>query len=367
MIHFSCTCGNALFFENTICLQCGACVAYDLDSNRMVTLGGDDGFVLCRNGPEHGACNWTVPAGSEGGLCQSCHLNRTIPDLSIPGNLEAWRKMEAAKRRVLYTLARLGLRPMGKQESPEGVAFDLLSPTAAQPVMTGHLNGVITMNLLEANDSYRENARADFREPYRTLVGHFQHELGHYYWDRFFQGRAPEDPLWQSWRELFGDETADYLAALQSYHAQGPSSGWAERFITAYASCHPWEDWAETWAQYLHILDGVETAGNFGWKGDQVPIPFTPFSAELFTSAGNVGDLDFTAVLNGWAKLAPALNEIAASLGHPNLYPFVLSPISVRKISFVHEVVRQFAREGGGKPAAEVAAPASPAEQPLAA
>jgi len=356
MVHFTCKCGNALFFENSVCLQCGQQVGYDVRSNRMVPLSEASGLVRCGNGKEHGVCNWVVQDGDNQTLCESCQLNRTIPDLSIPANLGAWQRMESAKRRVLYTLHRLGLRPVSKHDDPSGVAFNILSPTASQNVMTGHLDGVITLNLLEANDSFRESVRATFGEPYRTLVGHIQHELGHYYWDRFFRGRPVEDPLLVTFRELFGDECSDYQTALLAYHTQGPPTTWSETHITSYAASHPWEDWAETWAQYLHILDGIETAEHFGWTSDRVPIPFTPFPKAEVTIPHAENDPAFVETVNRWAKIAPALNEIAASLGHPNLYPFVLSPCSVRKIHFVH-----FAIGKAKTPAKTAAKPPSPA------
>ncbi|MGB8170262.1 MAG: putative zinc-binding metallopeptidase [Chthoniobacteraceae bacterium] len=341
MNHFRCQCGNALFFENTACLQCGNAVGYDPADGKMRKI--DDGFVRCRNGSEFGVCNWLVPAGGPA-YCTACRLNRIVPDPSVPENLDAWRRMEAAKRRVVYTLARLGIPPVSKLERPDGLAFDFLAPWPGYRVMTGHENGVVTLNLLEADDSYRERERHRLGEPYRTLVGHFRHEVGHYYWDRFFQNRDSDDPQLGELRALFGDEREDYLTALARHYAEGPGTVWAETHITAYATSHPWEDWAETWAQYLHIVDGSETALAFGWGSDSVPIPFTPFSsAEVLDDPQ--ADATFLTTLNGWAKLAPALNEIAASLGHATLYPFIFSPSAVRKIVFVHRMIERAAAE----------------------
>ncbi len=340
MVHFTCSCGNALFFENSLCLQCGSQVGYDLETNEMVQLGNRGSPAPCRNGVDYQVCNWVTPCATDHPLCPACRLNRTIPDLAGPGNCEAWRRMESAKRRVLYSLGRLGLRLKSKAEATDGLAFDFLSPTATMPVLTGHQDGVITVNLLEADDSYRETIRATFREPARTLVGHFRHELGHYFWDRFFGNRSLRDPLLQSWREIFGDESVDYEATLRAYHSLGPPASWQDTHITAYAACHPWEDWAETWAHYLHIVEGTETARHFGWSSEQVPIPFTPFAEEPLAEATQTDDSDFVATINGWAKLAPALNEIATSLGGANLYPFVLSPSTVRKLHFVHHVIK---------------------------
>ena len=334
MIHFVCTCGNALFFENSICLQCNSPVGYELGSNTMMPVSED--WALCRNGTDFGACNWLV--SSEAAYCAACKLNRMVPDLKLVVNTEAWRKMEAAKRRAIYTLARLSLTPSSKQEETDGLAFDFLTPTPQLRVTTGHENGVITLNILEADDLYRERERHALGEPYRTLVGHFRHELGHYYWDRFFQTRE-EDPLLDEFRALFGDERADYAAALEQHYAGGPPATWPTTHITGYAASHPWEDWAETWAQYLHIIDGVETASAFGLASERVPLPFTPFKPSEVCAGEAGSDSSFLNTLNSWAKLSPALNELAASMGHATLNPFVFSAPTVRKIMFVHKMV----------------------------
>lgn len=337
MIYFNCTCGNALFFENSVCLQCNSTVGYDVGSNKMLPASAE--WVMCRNGIDYGACNWLLPAKATGpAYCAACRLNHTVPDLTQAGNLDAWRKMEVAKRRAIYTLARLGLTPLSKLERPDGVAFDFLMPTPALRVTTGHEDGLITLNLLEADDLYRENERHRLGEPYRTLVGHFRHELGHYYWDRFFL--PPEAaPLLEECRALFGDERADYATALAQHYAKGPAPTWPDTHISSYAASHPWEDWAETWAQCLHIMDGAETARAFGWASESVPLPFTPFKPPAVCAGGAGNDGDFLQMLNGWAKLAPALNELAASMGHATMNPFVFSETAVRKILFVHKMV----------------------------
>jgi hypothetical protein len=356
MIQFSCPCGNVLFFENSACVQCKAEVGYDPAANAFVQLTGDGSFVRCANGAQYGVCNWVVPATGDHPLCPACQLNHTIPDLSIAGNLDSWHRLESAKRRALYTLHRLGFHPVSKAVASDGIAFDFLLPTPTQRVMTGHENGVITINLLEANDPYRENVRTTLGETYRTVVGHFRHEFGHYYWDRFFQNRPPDDPLFLAWRALFGDESVDYNTALAHYHAQGAPPNWPLAYISAYATAHPWEDWAETWAQYLQILDGTETARTFGWDIDHVAIPFTPLELEQSENAPEQPcDAAFLETVNGWAKLAPAFNEISASLGHPNLYPFVFSEPAVRKLCFVHSVIKAEGGGGRGEESAEMA------------
>ncbi len=336
MTHFTCTCGNALFFENSECLQCQRPVGYDLATNRFHALEPEGPHRLCENGTRHGVCNWLVPAAGRSSLCRSCQLTRTLPDLTIIGQLEAWRRMESEKRRVLYTMAQLGQVPLSKSESQGGLAFDFLAPQPGAPVVTGHRDGVITLNILEADDAYRETERRALGEPYRTLIGHLRHEIGHYYWDCFFRDHRPDDAGLAEFRQLFGDERTDYGAALAAFYQSGPRAGWAESHITAYAAVHPWEDWAETWAQYLHIVDTVETVESFGWRSDTIPMPATPFTAESVGATKSASEQKFLRTLNTWAKISPALNEIAASLGQRNLYPFVLNAATARKIHFVH-------------------------------
>lgn len=339
MIFFSCRCGNVLFFENTTCLQCQAQVGYDCSSNSMVMLDLPNGPVRCQNGQKHNVCNWVVSESSPSPFCPSCRLNRMIPDLTIEENVENWREMESAKRRALYSLLRVKLFPKSKTEQPEGLAFDFLMPTAETPVLTGHKDGVITLNVREADDSFREKQRHKLGEPYRTLVGHFRHELGHYFWDRFFKDRPEGDSALSEFRRVFGDERADYADSLKRHYAAGAPADWNLSHVSAYATSHPWEDWAETWAQYLHMQDGLETARSFGWSNDSIQIPFTPFAASQIHETAAPPDPEFLKALNEWLKLSPAINEMAAGLGHPNLYPFVFSVANARKLFFVHHVV----------------------------
>jgi hypothetical protein len=246
----------------------------------------------------------------DGTLCLSCQLTRTIPDQ--PENLLRWQRLEAAKRRLVYTLLALDL-------PRDGLTFDFLVPQADQPVLTGHARGVITINATEADDEARELARVNLNEPYRTLLGHFRHESGHYYFDQLV---AP-DP--HEFRHLFGDERQDYAEALQRHHENGPPPDWLEQgFISAYASSHPWEDWAETWAHYLHMVDTLETADAFGLKVQR-----------LQAEAGQ--QTAFHRLLEGWVPLTLALNSLNRSMGLQDLYPFVLSQAAIDKLRFVHQ------------------------------
>lgn len=351
MRHFTCQCRNTLFFDNTVCLQCGREAGYDPVSAEMVPLGEEDGKMRCQNGVLHDACNWVaMPDGD--GLCKSCRLNRTIPDLSLPGHLEAWRRVESAKRRVLYTLFAMEIDPPRWVDDPaHGLSFDILSPLDGAAVLTGYADGVITLNLNEADNAERERSRTAFAEPYRTLVGHFRHETAHYLWQQFFGGKPDEDPELRGFRELFGDERADYGQALQNHYLNGPPPGWESEFISSYATAHPHEDWAECWAHYMHLMDGSETATSFGFNGKAVPIPFTKFPPEAAELPEGLA-LDpgenkrFMDTLHGWARLSPALNEMAASMGQETLYPFVFSLKVVKKLCFVHSIVLRHRQAG---------------------
>ena len=351
MRHYRCSCDNVLFFENTRCLQCEREVGYEPEEDRMVPLEAGCGWGRCANGLTHGVCNWLVPEGSAGALCPACRLNRTIPDASLPENVTAWSRVEVAKRRLLYTLASFGLRPRPKSDdSKGGLAFDLLRPLPGAPVLTGHADGFITINIDEAEDSVRERQRELMGEQWRTLIGHFRHESAHYYWDRFFIGRADDDPYLAGFREVFGDERIDYQAELRRRYAEGAPSADPQEYISAYASVHPWEDWAEIWAHHLHLTDGVETAAYFGFSSRAVPLPFTPFPATVSELPGELkwrkGEgRRFLSTLHDWAKLGPAINELGASLGHPALFPFVYSEVTVRKLCFVHFVIESLGPE----------------------
>ena len=369
MRHYQCSCGNILFFDNSACLQCGTHVGYEPADDRMVTLTDKSAFQRCANGTQHGVCNWVVARGNKETLCSSCLLNRTIPDLSVPGNRDAWHKIEIAKRRILYTLGRLGLAPVSKRDdSTTGLAFDFLRPTPSRPVLTGHEDGVITLNVEEAEELERARRKEALGESYRTLIGHFRHEVAHYYWDRFFANHPDDDPDLAAFREVFGDEREDYSAALQRHYSQGPVAIAPGMFISNYASVHAWEDWAETWAHYLHMIDGTETARSFGLRGDAVPIPFTPFPTEAVTLPEQLlwpqeEKEEFLTLLRDWARLSPAINEIVASLGHPAFYPFVFSGAIIRKFFFVHHMVKCH----GGSSAGATQPPVNAAPEPIGA
>ena len=356
---FHCThCQNLIFFENVQCLHCGHALAFLPDKGDMAAMvkGSDDlwsidgpdaypAYRLCANYTTHQVCNWAVPSFDPEPLCQSCRLTRTIPDLSESGT-EAWFRLETAKRRLLHCLFSLGL-PVNRKDTgnPDGIAFEFLRDSTSpdgdhQRVLTGHDNGLITINIEEADDVQRERARVQQHEPYRTVLGHLRHEIGHYYWDRLIQN----GPRLAGFREVFGDEREDYAAALKRHYEQGPPPAWQERYVSSYATAHPWEDWAESWAHFLHMTDALETANSAGLslqppRSDE-PVIVPP------TSTDSLG-LGFNEMIARWLPLAYVMNNLSRGLGHADIYPFVLSPIAIGKLRFIHETILDY-RNGGG-------------------
>jgi hypothetical protein len=352
---FHCThCQNLVFFENVRCLNCGNALAYLPERMIMAALKqGSDGlwrqearrtpelaYRQCFNYATHNVCNWAVNANDPEELCLSCRLTRVIPDLSKAGNREAWYKLETAKRRLIYTLLSLRLPLASKTETtPDGLAFEFLQDTPKPEgdrgrVFTGHDNGLITINVAEADDIYRERQRIQQHEPYRTLLGHFRHEIGHYYWDRLIHRSA----RLEAFRELFGDERESYQEALKRHYEYGAPSDWEQRFISAYATMHPWEDWAESWAHFMHMLDALETAEAVGLSL-RPPREDEP-SLSLDTRLA-ARPRDFERLVQEWIPLTYVLNNLSRGLGLPDSYPFVLSSAVVQKLRFIHETVRE--------------------------
>jgi len=370
MKSFSCSeCKQLLFFENVACTRCGTKLAY-LPDRMLVSPIRAEGEVmvaldpsakraryrLCKNSIDHGACNWAVPEKDDSPYCAACRLNVLIPDLSDPEALTAWIRLEKAKRRLMHTLLALHLPIDSRAENPErGLAFSFMKQTGAEPVFTGHSDGLITINVAEADDPFREKMRAQMGETYRTLVGHFRHEIAHYYWDRLIRDSA-ELP---AFRELFGDEQVDYGEALKKHYAQGAPADWALSFVSAYASMHPWEDWAETFAHYLHMVDALDTARAFGIALRAKPIVnagLAPVRAQLLDFD------DFDDLISAWFPLTIALNSFNRGMGLSDLYPFVLSERTIAKLRFVHDVVERAAAARSSRYSASSAQPtASPA------
>ena len=348
---FSCQgCGELLYFENIRCENCGRALGYLADLTEISALdplpeGGWNvlaaprkAYKFCRN-YDAGMCNWMVPAEDEIGFCAACRHNRVIPDLSIPGNDVLWRKIETAKHRLFYSLLRLGLPLEDRNDDPEhGLAFDFLADppeTHASEVLTGHDKGLITLALKEADDATREKVRSEMGEPYRTLLGHFRHEIGHYFWDRLV---ASDPAILNSFRALFGDDELDYGEALKRHYDEGAPPGWQDSFISMYATTHPWEDFAETWAHYLHIVDTLETAGAFGMKVKPraarghiaAAIDFDPYTTRRWDQ-----------LIEAWLPIEFATNSMNRSMGLTDLYPFLLSPKVIEKLGFIHALTHR--------------------------
>ena len=355
---YLCRCGRPVFFRNSKCLACGAELGYETELGEVHSLqaavvagmwhldGIDDpvnAYRRCANFDTVAGCNWLVEASDPEPLCRSCRLNRTIPDLADADNQRYWRAIEIAKRRLVSQLLGLELpvRSKVREDTEHGVAFDLLrSPTEGPRVLTGHANGLITLNVEEADDSKREKIRHDLREPYRTLLGHFRHEIGHYYWDRLIV----DTPWHEKFRAVFGDERADYAAALKVNYEKGPPADWASRHISTYASTHPWEDWAETWAHYLHVVDSVDTALGFGLTASDIEVDVEPYKRDDLYAPDDADAAQTLSLLNGWLELTTVLNELARSMGQPDFYPFVMSRPVVKKLHFIALVVRDAQR-----------------------
>ncbi len=366
---FQCqNCGQPLYFENTRCERCGLSLGYLPGSETVTALKADselgtpkqnvwralaDGksYRYCANAA-YDVCNWLIPAALPDAYCAACRPNRMIPDLSLADNLGKWRALELAKHRLFYTLLQLRLPVETQAESPAGLAFQFLAdvvPTGTS-VMTGHADGVITINLAEADNSEREHRRHQMGELYRTLLGHFRHEIGHYYWDRLIA----DTPHLDEFRRVFGDERRDYDLALQDYYANGAPSDWSEHFISAYASAHPWEDFAETWAHYFHMIDTLETA-HFAGLAVSPKLPQSPGAVFDF----HPRDTDMEHLVEAWLALTFAVNSINRSMGLHDLYPFVLGPQAVAKLKFIQQLTRTMSprssgTQGGREPAATV-------------
>lgn len=352
---FNCShCGCVVFFESTQCVNCGHELAFVPETLDMAAfqpaadgtpgvwepVAGADAAAparwrMCDNRTDYNACNFAVPDGgseAEEHLCVSCRQTRLAPDLGKPENLFRWTALESAKRRLYYTLARLGLESI---EGEAGPAFQFLEDLPGEPpVLTGHADGLITVNVAEADDDERARRRLALGEPYRTLLGHLRHESGHYFWDVLVLRGGQEE----AFRAVFGDERQDYAQALEEHYARGPRADWQTAFVSAYAASHPWEDWAETWAHYLHMVDLLETAASYQ---AQVTIPSAqgPQHTAAINPLGEPAP-DFDAMLLCWTPFTLLLNSLTRSLGQQDAYPFALPPAALAKLRFVHDLVR---------------------------
>jgi hypothetical protein len=333
-------CGQRLAFENSVCLSCDSRLAFSFQQMAFLVIADDDSeqpgvvpaskFQLCAN-LILAECNWVVPVEPVRRLCQSCVLTRTRPNDADAKALVEFAAAEKAKRRLIVELHDLKLPIVGRDADPDrGLAFDLLS-SEHEKVFTGHANGLITLDLAEGDDVHREQLRVSMAEPYRTLLGHFRHEIGHYY---FFRLIGPSDEYVAEFTQLFGDPDGDYQAALNRHYSQGPPEGWEQDFVSSYATMHPAEDWAETFAHYLHIRDTLDTSAAFG---------FAPAAATYERRI--LGPSGFDTIIEMWLPLAWALNMVNRSMGKDDLYPFVLNPRVLDKMRFIHTVIDELTSE----------------------
>ncbi|WP_144394427.1 zinc-binding metallopeptidase family protein [Pleionea sediminis] len=358
MLTFACQCGNELHFSNTQCVQCELLLGLIPDEQRIsaftethqrewLSVYNGKHYRPCKNYTQHQVCNWMIASDDTNEYCKSCRLTEVRPDIEKGDNLRRWFLLEQAKRRLLYSTIKFNLPINSKTENPEaGLGFAFLEDieednygnelTVKQYVVTGHNNGLITINIKEADHARRIDMREKMNESYRTLVGHFRHESGHYYWDRLINETDKIDEF----RELFGDERLNYEVALDMYYKNGPIENWQNTWISAYASMHPWEDWAETWAHYFHMVDTLETANNFDVSISQTVIS-NPYVHDEIQTDYQIEE-SFTQLFNDWCRLTRVLNGLNRSMGLDDAYPFVISISSLNKLRFVHQIINKF-------------------------
>lgn len=342
MRRFLCpNCSNQVHFNNSQCITCGAVLGYLPLQDQIVILG--DAFVA-RDGGQHACanrhligCNWLCEDSEQRELCLSCKHTTKIPNLSDDEKRSRWGRLERAKRRLFYSLIKFGLPLEAEPDTSKGALhFELLAdemrPDGKQKrVMTGHYNGRITININEADDAIREQNRTSLGEPYRTLIGHFRHEVAHYYWDKLIAGTD----MIHACRDCFGDERQDYGDALKAYYAAGAAPNWRNSFVSEYASAHPWEDFAETWAHYFHMVGGLETAYAYGLNPQPLHIG-APVLTQL-KDPYHVSDVDH--LIEHWIPLTVAMNAMNRSMGNSDYYPFALTPRISAKLKFVHDLI----------------------------
>lgn len=349
---FTCgKCNNLVYFENNVCLSCGHTLGFDADNLEIITLapGHNNGiysdllrntnYRFCENAA-YGTCNWLIPVQYTNTFCIACQLNRTIPALHGQ-NLERWHRIEEAKHRLVYSLLHFNLPVAPKDAFDNGIAFDFLADVSPEKrVVTSHNNGVITVNIEEADEAERVRNKRDLGEKYRTLLGHFRHEIGHYYWDVLIKNK----PYHIRFQQLFGDENMNYNEALKTYYQNGAPTEWSNYFISPYAASHPWEDWAESWSHYMHLMDTLETAYYFGLRinpGQQTSARniYTEVNQEPYTIR------DFRDVVKCWLPLMFAVNSLNRSMGHMDFYPFVIADPVIEKLQFIHDLCMGFTPE----------------------
>lgn len=349
---FHCTnCDNPVYFENTFCEKCNWNIGYDVSQNEIISFNqntkkwktktGEGSYRYCQN-YQLEVCNWILKEEDPETFCNACRLNRTIPDISDNIRVYNWFLLEQAKHRLVYQLYQLNLPVESKLTEPEtGLCFDFLSTEPAfdpeNKIMTGHASGVVTITLAEADSIQREKLRKQLNEPYRTIIGHFRHEVGHYYWERII---LPDEIQLERFRNIFGDERSSYPDALELHYEKGAPADWEENYISSYASAHPWEDWAETWAHYLHFMDTLETAS---YANIQIGVKTDKNNSSDLTKIFNpYVEKDFDVVLETCIPLYIALNSLNRSMGIKDIYPFVVNDKVIKKLKYIHTLISSF-------------------------
>jgi hypothetical protein len=330
-------CRHFLYLDTLVCPNCGADLGFHMLSRQFYglrnnqTMIADRIWYTCSN--RSWACNWLVRDDAPAGRCFSCRLTRTRPAADDTVALQKLAGTEEAKRRLLLQLASLGLPIVGWDIQPGGLGFDLLSSLSdGRPVMIGHANGIITIDLAESLDDRREALRIRLGEPYRTILGHLRHEVGHYYQNVLLT----DDEGWAHCRALFGDERASYRDALKRHYAVGAPDDWRDSFISEYATMHPWEDFAETFAHYLHITGTLQTAAAIGIRLDAA---VTSLRDVDVVPRESYEDQPIQSLLTDWEWMSQAFNRINRSMGFGDLYPFRLVEPVRRKLAFMHDIV----------------------------
>lgn len=351
-------CALTLYFDNAFCVRCGSTLGYWAETDTLAVLepvqGGASLFTSwsvpgrrlarCANA-RFDVCNWMVDADAGAIFCTACRHNRVVPDETSAAGRTGWRKLEAAKHRLFAAFHRLGLIGVIERAGVASLGFLFLEDTpAGPPIMTGHAHGLITVAVAETDDVERERRRTALGEPYRTLLGHFRHETAHYFWDRLVRDRG----RFAECRAMFGDDALDYQAAVQRYYLQGPDPHWQASYISAYASMHPWEDFAETWAHYFHMIAALDTAHAYGLR--TAPVADRSGTSHIGTIPDPLAAADIGPLITVWLPLTTLMNSLNAAMGKDDAYPFVLATPVVAKLGYIHGLIRDAVAEVAGDP-----------------
>ena len=304
---------QTLWFHNLSATD-GTPIAYDPASREFTGAA-----PFCSNRELIG-CNWV--ATKPGGLCRSCAMTAMVPDRTVDNAVSNWAKTEAAKRWVLDNLGHWGwFQPDDSGIKP---VFHMLAE-GLTPVSMGHIEGVVTISVAEADEVVRMSRRNALDEPHRSLIGHMRHELAHMIWWRL----SRNDQFLSGFRTLFGDERSNYSRALQRHYNLGPPPDWRDHYLTAYASAHPHEDWAETAANLMHLTDIADSFVGSGFRAPDISDDWQPYA-----------ESDPDRLIRASVSIALGVNHINRSMGLSDLYPFVICPSARRKLHFAHHWLR---------------------------